>query len=272
MHGTPTQTAAIQLDRDDLTPGVLTLQEAAREVTLGGSRSVVVDVSRLDRLPSTLIAALIRSSRRCRVRGGSVVLHGAQPSVVDQLVRTGLAPLVERTGSGWGETRVRELLPAPRRAPQSLVEEATVGSWHIAQRAHEPGRVDRQMTAKGVRLVVQDVEQMGEPDDPGRPGSALVVLLRPGGHAFVTATAAPPAIHLPGAAPARRVPAAEPSSGDTVLLREDDVLLLCSPAYLHDPPEPLRRLRSAVEAPRRDLADLLDDERPGAVALVRRMA
>lgn len=259
---------AIELDHHDLAPGIEELCAAAQGPGLDGSRSVVVDVSRLDRLPSTLIAALIWAARRCRARGGSVMLQGAQASVVDQVLRTGLASLLPQAGPALGDLGARRAQADRRRLARSDAQEVTVGPWQLTARSDEPGRIDHQVSPKGLRVVVWDADPAGaEPST--RPASVLVVLLRPGGHAFVSTSAAPPAIHLPGRGLARRVPAEEPSSGDTVLLHEDHALLLCSPSYLHDPPEELGRLRSAAEVQEPDLQRLLRVDHPGAVALVR---
>ena len=55
-----------------------------------GACSLVVDLSRVQRLPDAAVAVLLWAHRICRARGGAVVLRGADRRTEDLLHRTGL--------------------------------------------------------------------------------------------------------------------------------------------------------------------------------------
>jgi anti-anti-sigma factor len=55
-----------------------------------GARSLVVDLSGVQRLPDAVVAVLLSAHRICRARGGAVVLRGVDPRTAALLRRTGL--------------------------------------------------------------------------------------------------------------------------------------------------------------------------------------
>jgi anti-anti-sigma regulatory factor len=72
---------------------ILALRAAVRDVLLSGGRTVIVDVGPLDRLPASLLSALLWAYRRCAARGGRIVLRNPQRAGLEQLRRTGLEHL-----------------------------------------------------------------------------------------------------------------------------------------------------------------------------------
>ncbi len=60
-----------------------------------GARSLVVDLSDVQRLPDAVVAVLLWAHRICRARGGAVVLRGANRRTVDLLHRTGLWRVIQ---------------------------------------------------------------------------------------------------------------------------------------------------------------------------------
>ena len=63
-----------------------------------GASTIVVDVPGAQHLSSAVVALLLRAKRRCRARGGRVVLRGLDRHQLDVLHRTGLSPLFEIDG------------------------------------------------------------------------------------------------------------------------------------------------------------------------------
>ena len=61
-----------------------------RGLVMEGASLVIVDVSDLDQISSTLLAALLDTHRVCRRRGGGVVIRHASRKMTDVLRRTGL--------------------------------------------------------------------------------------------------------------------------------------------------------------------------------------
>lgn len=62
---------------------------------LHGARTIVVDASSMDALPSALIAAVLIAHRSCRRRGGRVILRNPSQRALNQLQRTGLAHVLQ---------------------------------------------------------------------------------------------------------------------------------------------------------------------------------
>ncbi|WP_432497295.1 STAS domain-containing protein [Kineococcus gypseus] len=80
--------------------GVGALRRELGEALDGGCSTLVVDVSGVDHLSSAVVALLLRAKRRCRARGGRVVLRGPSRGAVEVLHRTGLAPLFDVEPAG----------------------------------------------------------------------------------------------------------------------------------------------------------------------------
>jgi anti-anti-sigma factor len=102
----------VSLDDADLPRGLVELRSAVAATVRSGARTLVVDVSRLGRLSSPTVTALLWAQRRCRVQGGAVVLRGAGRRCRRLLRRTGLADVFElepaagpRAGTGAPEAR-----------------------------------------------------------------------------------------------------------------------------------------------------------------------
>jgi anti-anti-sigma factor len=66
------------------------LRVQVHDLVLAGACTVVVDVSRARQLSSPVLACLIDAHRRCRSRGGGVVLRGCSSATLDVLRRNGL--------------------------------------------------------------------------------------------------------------------------------------------------------------------------------------
>lgn len=60
------------------------------DLVLAGACTVVVDVSRVRQLSSATLACLLFVHRRCRARGGGVVIRGGGRAALDLLHRNGL--------------------------------------------------------------------------------------------------------------------------------------------------------------------------------------
>lgn len=63
------------------------------------SPTVVVDVSGVRRLSSTTVTALLWAQRRCRARGGAVILQGLSRQGARSLRRSGLWQVLVATGA-----------------------------------------------------------------------------------------------------------------------------------------------------------------------------
>jgi anti-anti-sigma factor len=85
---TPDVTVVIRDDR--ATEGLPDLRRELHDLVLAGGSHIVADVSGVHRLSSTTLAALLYVHRRCRARGGGVVLRGCNDATLDLLHRNGL--------------------------------------------------------------------------------------------------------------------------------------------------------------------------------------
>jgi anti-anti-sigma factor len=94
------QAIVVTLDDADLPQGLVELRSAVVATLRSGARTLVVDVSRLDRMSSHTVTALLWAQRRCRVQGGAVVLRGAGRRCRRLLRRTGLADVFELEPAG----------------------------------------------------------------------------------------------------------------------------------------------------------------------------
>lgn len=66
------------------------LRWALLQAVAGGASRVVVDVSQVRRLSSATLAALLLVHRRCRARGGGIVVRGGTRATLDLLRRNSL--------------------------------------------------------------------------------------------------------------------------------------------------------------------------------------
>lgn len=102
--------AVVHLDDASLLAGLTDLRWRLDELLAGRPPVLVVDISQLSRLSSATLAALLWAQRRCRARGGRVVLRHPNKRCGDILTRTGLAPLFSderpagRRGAHWAAT------------------------------------------------------------------------------------------------------------------------------------------------------------------------
>jgi anti-anti-sigma factor len=105
-HGSPA-VVVVTLDETTLPSGLVELRSAVAATVRSGARTLVVDVSRLGRLSSPTVTALLWAQRRCRVQGGAVVLRGADRRWRRLLRRTGLADVfdLEPPGAAAPEER-----------------------------------------------------------------------------------------------------------------------------------------------------------------------
>src|SRR5215212_6316626 len=98
--GSAAETVELVLEPDDLPHALLDLHRAVSQAVLHGACRVVVDAARVDCLSSTTITALLWAQRRCRARGGGVVLRNPSARSVDLIIRTGLWDVVEVEAGG----------------------------------------------------------------------------------------------------------------------------------------------------------------------------
>jgi anti-anti-sigma factor len=75
--------------------GTPELRFQLHDVVLSGARSIVVDASSLDAIPSAAIAAMLTAHRACRRRGGRLMIRHPSRRALDQLARTGLWRVLE---------------------------------------------------------------------------------------------------------------------------------------------------------------------------------
>jgi len=80
----------VVLDAALVAGGLIDLRSRVQDVVLSGVRTIIVDVSQLDCLSSAMLTALLWAQRRCRARGGTVLLREPSRRSTDMLRRTGL--------------------------------------------------------------------------------------------------------------------------------------------------------------------------------------
>lgn len=85
-----TGVVVMRLDPDDVTHDLVLVREQVSSLVLQGARTLVVDASGVQRLSSATITALLWAQRRCRARGGSVVVRRPSAETLQMLVSTGL--------------------------------------------------------------------------------------------------------------------------------------------------------------------------------------
>ena len=80
---------------EDLAQTLLDLHRAVAHGLLAGVRRIVVDTSAIGCLSSTTLTALLWAQRRCRARGGSVIVRNPSAKSTELLIRTGLWEVLE---------------------------------------------------------------------------------------------------------------------------------------------------------------------------------
>lgn len=83
----------LRLDDHNLLEGLAELRWGLDDLIADRRPVLVVDLSGLSRLSSATLAGLLWTQRRCRARGGYVVLRGPNRRCRELLARTGLAGL-----------------------------------------------------------------------------------------------------------------------------------------------------------------------------------
>ncbi|WP_329001025.1 STAS domain-containing protein [Kribbella sp. NBC_00709] len=86
----PPQRAILPLSDTELATGLSQLRWQLQALVMDGVCLVIVDVSEVDQISSTALAALLDTHRVCRRRGGGVVIRHASRKMSDVLRRTGL--------------------------------------------------------------------------------------------------------------------------------------------------------------------------------------
>ena len=87
----PARAVVVTLDEATLPSGLVELRSGVTAVVRSGARVLVVDASRLGRLSSPTVTALLWAQRRCRAQGSVVVLRGIGRRRMRMLERTGLS-------------------------------------------------------------------------------------------------------------------------------------------------------------------------------------
>ena len=96
----PARAVVVTLDEATLPSGLVELRSGVTAVVRSGARVLVVDASRLGRLSSPTVTALLWAQRRCRVQGSAVVLRGISRRRRRMLQRTGLAEAFQLDPAG----------------------------------------------------------------------------------------------------------------------------------------------------------------------------
>ncbi len=94
-HSPLPQKAIVALSEADLDGGLPGLRWRLHGLVMDGACLIVIDVSEIDKISSTLLAALLDTHRVCRRRGGGVVIRHAGRKLTDVLRRTGLDRVFE---------------------------------------------------------------------------------------------------------------------------------------------------------------------------------
>ncbi len=89
------RTVVAVLDDHAVAQGLTDLRSRLTEVLSAGDACLVVDVSGLDRISSSVVAALLRAKRKCAARGVDVVVRGSAGQSLGLLTRTGLAAVLD---------------------------------------------------------------------------------------------------------------------------------------------------------------------------------
>lgn len=120
LQGVTEDGAVLRLTDATVADGLADLRWALHDALLAGARRLVVDVSDVESLSSSVVAAFLAAHRTCRARGGGVVLTGTNRRTEDLLHRTGLwRVLLAQEPAGEAGTGVRAEPPS-RHAWRSL--------------------------------------------------------------------------------------------------------------------------------------------------------
>jgi len=93
-------TCVVTLADDSLLHGLTEIKTRLADMMRSGGADLVLDLSRLDRLSSATLAAMLWARRTCYARGGRVVVRNPNRRCREVLTRTGVAGLfVIRTGN-----------------------------------------------------------------------------------------------------------------------------------------------------------------------------
>ena len=97
----PTQrVVVVELDHEAVAQGLTDLRRRLSDVLSSGDACLVVDVSRLDRISSSVVAALLWAKRKCVARGVDVVVRGSAGQSLGLITRTGLSAVLDVEGDG----------------------------------------------------------------------------------------------------------------------------------------------------------------------------
>jgi anti-anti-sigma factor len=103
-HGSEVpEVPVVVLDQAMLVSGFVRLRSGVAALLQAGARTLVVDVSELDRLSSSTVSALLWAQRRCHSSGGSILLRGVNRRTYKTLRRTGLWQVLQ-IESSLGDT------------------------------------------------------------------------------------------------------------------------------------------------------------------------
>lgn len=99
MLETRGSTSVVTLADDSLLHGLTEIKARLADMPHSGGADLVLDLSRLDRLSSATLAAMLWARRTCYARGGRVVVRNPNRRCREVLTRTGVAELfVIRSG------------------------------------------------------------------------------------------------------------------------------------------------------------------------------
>jgi anti-anti-sigma factor len=95
-------TVVVRLDDETLLRGLTDLRWRLGGLMTSDTMTLVLDVSKLDRLSSATLAAMLWAQRTCQARGGRVVVRGPNRRCREVLERTGLATFFDVRPSETG--------------------------------------------------------------------------------------------------------------------------------------------------------------------------
>jgi anti-anti-sigma regulatory factor len=99
LPATP-RSVVVVLDDEAVAQGLTDLRSRLSDVLSRGDARLVVDVSGLDRISSSVVAALLWAKRKCVARGVDVVVRGSAGQSLGLLTRTGLSAVLDVEGEG----------------------------------------------------------------------------------------------------------------------------------------------------------------------------
>lgn len=110
MLETRGSTCVVALSDDSLLHGLTEIRTRLAGMAYSGGADLVLDLSRLDRLSSATLAAMLWARRTCYARGGRVVVRHPNRRCREVLTRTGVAGLFvirpERSERSVGRARL----------------------------------------------------------------------------------------------------------------------------------------------------------------------